>query len=329
MAIISTRLSHIIVPERWIPYVVERSTELSELWTSGIVQPVQDLNGFVSDGGNTINMPYWKDLTGESEVISATGTALSVNPITTAQDQAVVMARGKAWGVNELAAALSGSDPASVIGDLVAAWWARDMQRTVKSILTGVFASASMAGNVHDISGVANGQGITAVGYLDAIQRLGDAKDKVAAVLIHSAVENQLAKLNLIDYVTFSDSQVRVPFLMGKRVIVDDGLTVTGSGATAVYDTILFGQGAIGYADGTGTKLTQVETDRDALAGEDYLINRRHFILHPRGVRYMGAAVGGGPDNTTLATGASWERVYDNKSIRMVLFRHRLTSAAS
>lgn len=325
----STRLANIIVPERWVPYVVNRTAELSEMWTSGIVQPVGDLNGFFSDGGNTLNMPFWQDLTGQSEVLSATGAALSVNPITSAQDQCVVMARGKAWGVNELAAALSGGDPASVIGDLVAAWWARDMQRTIKAMLTGVFASASMAGNVHDISAVANGQAITAVGYLDAIQKLGDSKDKVVAVLMHSAVESQLAKLNLIDYVTFADSQVRVPFLMGKRVIVDDGVTVTGSGATAVYDTILFGPGAIGYADGNGTKLTQVETDRDSLAGEDYLINRRHFVLHPRGVRYVGAAVGGGPDNTVLADGASWSRVYENKQIRMVLYRHRLTSAAS
>ena len=199
------------------------------------------------------------------------------------------------------------------------------MQRTAKAMLTGVFASASMAGNIHDISAVAGGEGISAVAYLDAMQKLGDAKDNIAAIVMHSAVENQLAKLNLIEFVTFADSNIRVPFLMGKRVIVDDGMTVTGSGATAVYDTILFGQGAFGYAEGSG-RITPVETDRDSLAGEDYLINRRMFCLHPRGVRYIGAATGGGPDNATLATGASWSRVYDNKAIRMVLFRHRLAS---
>ena len=322
----STRLSNIIVPERWVPYVVQRTTELSLLWTSGIVQPVAELNGFVSNGGNTMNMPFWQDLAGESEVLSATGAALSVNPITSAQDQAVVMARGKAWGINELAAALSGDDPARIIGDLVAAWWARDMQRTLKAQLTGIFAAASMATNIHDVSAVAGSEGISAVNYLDAVQKLGDAKDNIAAIVMHSAVENQLAKLNLIEFVTFADSNIRVPFLMGKRVIVDDGMTVTGTGASAVYDTILFGQGAIGYADGTGTRLTEVETDRDSLAGEDYIINRRHFVLHPRGVRYIGAATGGGPDNATLATGASWERVYDPKSIRIVMFRHRLAS---
>jgi hypothetical protein len=325
----STRLSNVIVPEVWVPYVVQRTAELSNLWTSGIVQPVDGLNGFVSEGGNTINMPFWQDLSGESEVISATGAALSVNPITAAQDQAVVMARGKAWGVNELAAALTGSDPMRVIGDLVAAWWARDMQRTLKNILAGVFGSASMAGNVHDISAVANGQAITGVAFLDALQKLGDAKDNVAAIMMHSATENALAKINLIEYIRLSDAEPRVPFLMGKRVIVDDGMAVSGSGTTAVYDTVLFGQGAIGYGAGTGSRLTEVETDRDSLAGEDYLINRRMFVLHPRGVRYVGAATGGGPDNTTLATAASWDRVYPSKSIRMVLFRHSLVSAAS
>jgi hypothetical protein len=322
----STRLSNVIVPERWVPYVVQRTTELSLLWTSGIIQTVPELANFVSEGGNTLNMPFWLDLAGESEVLSATGAALSVNPITSAQDQAVVMARGKAFGVNELAAALAGDDPARIIGDLFAAWWARDFARITRSIITGVFASPSMTANIHDISAATGANGISAVGYLDAIQKLGDAKDQVAAVIMHSAVETQLAKLNLIEFVTFSDSNIRVPFLMGKRVIVDDSMTVTGSGAGAVYDTLLFGTGALGFADGTNGKLTAVETDRDSLAGEDYIIQRRLFTLHPRGVRYVGAAIGGGPTNTVLATGASWDRAYDPKQIRMVLFRHTLAN---
>lgn len=325
----STRLSNIIVPARWNEYVVNRTMEVSNLWTSGIVQNIPELEGFQGQGGNTINMPYWQDLSGESEVLSATGTALSVNPITSAQDQAVIQFRGKAWGVNELAAALAGDDVMGAIGQLVAAWWARDMQRTLKNILTGVFGAASMAGNVHDISGVANGQGITGVGMLDAFQRLGDASDSVSAIIMHSATRTQLLKDDLIEWVPQSQGQAALPTFMGKRIIIDDGMTVTGSGTTAVYDTYIFGPGAIGYATGSNGRITETETDRDSLAGEDYLINRRAFILHPRGVKFAGTATGGGPDNATLATAASWTRAWDNKQIRMVLFRHRLTSAAS
>lgn len=325
----STRLSNVIVPEIWNPYVVNRTMELSNLFQSGIVANISELNGFQGSGGNTINMPFWQDLSGESEVLSATGTALSVNPITSGQDQAVVQFRGKAWGVNEVAAALSGGDPMNAIGDLVAAWWARDMQRILKNILSGVFSAATMSANVHDISAVANGQGITGTGFLDAFQRLGDASDNVSAIIMHSATRTQLLKDNLIEFIPQSQGQAALPTFMGKRIIIDDGMTVTGSGSTAVYDTYIFGPGAIGYATGNDANVTLTETDRDSLAGEDYLINRRVFVMHPRGVKYVGAATGGGPDNTTLADGASWTRVYEAKSVRMVLFRHRLTSAAS
>lgn len=325
----STRLSNVIVPEIWNPYVVNRTMELSNLFQSGIVANIAELNGFQGSGGNTINMPFWQDLSGESEVLSATGTALSVNPITSGQDQAVVQFRGKAWGVNEVAAALSGGDPMNAIGDLVAAWWARDMQRILKNILAGVFSSSTMAANVHDISAVANGQGITGGGMLDAFQRLGDASDDVSAIIMHSATRTQLLKDELIEFIPQSQGQAALPTFMGKRILIDDGMTVTGSGATAVYDTYIFGPGAVGYATGNDANVTLTETDRDSLAGEDYLINRRVFVMHPRGVKYVGAAVGGGPDNTTLADDASWTRVWDTKQIRMVLFRHRLTSAAS
>lgn len=325
----STRLSNVIVPEIWNPYVINRTMELSNLFQSGIVANVPELNGFQGSGGNTINMPFWQDLSGESEVLSATGTALSVNPITSGQDKAVVQFRGKAWGVNEVAAALSGGDPMNAIGDLVAAWWARDMQRILKNILVGVFDSSTMASNVLDISGVANGQGITAAAYLDALQLLGDASDGVSAIIMHSATRTQLMKDDLIEFVPQSQGAEMLATFQGKRIIIDDGMTTSGSGSTKVFDTYIFGPGAIGYATGNDANVTQTETDRDSLAGEDYLINRRVFVMHPRGVKYVGAATGGGPDNATLADGDSWTKVYDAKKIRMVLLRHRLTSAAS
>lgn len=325
----STRLSNIIVPSVWNPYVVNRTMELSNLWTSGIVQNVPELNGFNNAGGNIINMPFWQDLSGESEVLSATGTALSVNPITSAQDGAVVQFRGKAWGENNVAAVLSGGDPMQAIGDLVAGWWARDLQRILMSILVGIFDSSTMASNILDISGVANGQGITGYGMLDAFQLLGDASDGVTAIMMHSATRTQLLKDNLIEFIPQSEGQAALPTFMGKRIVVDDSLTKTGSGSTTVYNTYLFGEGAIGYATGENPKIVSTEVDRDSLAGEDYLINRRHFVLHPRGVRYIGTATGGGPDNTVLSDGDSWSKVWDAKNVKIVLFKHRLTSAAS
>ena len=105
---------------------------------------------------------------------------------------------------------------------------------------------------------------------------------------------------------------------MEKRVIIDDSCPV----ASGVYTTYLFGPGAIGL--GNGAAPVPTETDRDSLAGDDILINRKHFILHPRGVKWVGTAAGASPTNTELTTGTNWSKVYEDKAIRMVKFVHKL-----
>lgn len=326
----ATRLTDVIVPDIWNPYVIQRTAELSELWQSGIVAPVEELNNFVSEGGNTVNLPFWNDLSGNSEVLSAIGGALTVNPIDSGQDKAVVCARGKAWGTNELAAQLSGDDPAGAIADLVAGFWARDFQDTLISLLSGVFGSLAdetVPVNILDISEDSGSAGIiSADALLDAQQLLGDAKGKLTAISLHSAVENYLVKQNVIDYVLPSTVGPRIPMYQDKRVVVDDSHpaeSVSGVSGT-VYDTYLFGAGAIGYAEGSG-KLTPVETDRISLQGEDILINRRQFILHARGIAWSGTEpTGGGPTNAQLETASNWNRVYESKNIRIVCLRHRI-----
>lgn len=314
----TTKIADIIVPEVFNPYVIQRTAELSALVQSGIVVPNPELDKLAKSGGKTINMPYWNDLTGDDEVLSDNG-ALTPQKITAGQDVAVLLMRGKAWSANDLAKALSGDDPMKAIGDLVAAYWARMEQKTLISILTGAMGSSGMSGNVHDISAeTGDAAKIDGSNFLDATQKLGDAKDRLVAVAMHSAVETYLAKLNLIEYVRESDANPRVPYYMNKRVIVDDGMPV----ASGVYTTYLFGEGAIGRGEGEAP--VPVETDRDSLAGDDILINRRHFILHPRGIAFTGTPTGASPSNTELATTTNWTRKYENKNIRIVQFKHKI-----
>lgn len=137
-----TKISDVIVPEVFNQYVIERTAELSALVQSGIVIPDPQLDVLAQSGGKIINMPFWQDLSGDDEVLSDT-TPLETDKITAAQDQAVLLMRGKAWKTNDLAKALSGDDPMKAIADLVAAYWARRQQVTLLSILKGVFGATS------------------------------------------------------------------------------------------------------------------------------------------------------------------------------------------
>lgn len=313
-----TRIADVVVPEVFNPYVIQRTAELSVLVQSGIVVPNAELDRLATAGGKLINMPYWNDLTGDDEVLSDSG-ALTPEKITAKQDVAALLMRGKAWSANDLAKALSGDDPMRAIGDLVAAYWARMEQKTLINTLAGAMGAANMTDNVHDISAVVGKDTINGETVLDAKQKLGDNAGKLTAMAIHSATYTSLQKQNLIVYIPDSNGVVNIPTYMGYRVIVDDGCPV----AAGVYTTYLFGQGAIGRGEGQAPVPT--ETDRDSLAGDDILINRRHFILHPRGIAFTSTSVAGAsPTNAELATAANWNRVYENKNVRIVQFKHKI-----
>ncbi|MCE9677217.1 major capsid protein [Paraclostridium bifermentans] len=315
----STKIADVIVPEVFNPYVIERTAELSALVKCGIIVKDKELDSLALAGGRLINMPYWKDLNGDDEVLDDNG-ALTPGKITAGQDVAALLMRGKAWSVNDLATALSGDDPMKAIGDLVAEYWARQRQKTLLAVLKGVFASSTMSGNVHDISSLEGDLAkINGTSFIDAKTKLGDASDKLTAVAMHSTVFAELEKQNLIQYIPNSQGVVDFPSYLGRKVIVDDGCPKDGD----VYTTYLFGQGAIG--EGNGAAPVPTETDRDSLAGEDILINRQHFLLHPRGVKFTDSSVAKkSPSNAELADQANWNRVYENKNIRIVAFKHKI-----
>ena len=315
-----TKIANVIVPEVFNPYIMKALKEQSMLIKAGIVVPDPTLDALASAGGKLINMPFWNDLDGEDEVLSDSA-ALGVAGITAGQDVAALLMRGKAWSVNDLATALSGDDPMKAIGDLVVRYWLAKEQTTLIKILTGAF-SASNATNKLDISGeTGNAALISGETFIDAKTVLGDNAKKLTAVAMHSNTFAYLEKQNLIQYIPDSNGVVDFPTYMGKKVVVDDEIPYDVS--TKVTATYLFGQGAVGRGEGQAPVPT--ETDRDSLAGDDILVNRRHFVLHPRGIKFTNASVAGvSPTNAELATAANWSQVYEKKDIRIVQFTHKI-----
>lgn len=313
----AVKISDILTPDVWSQYGANRTTELAALWQAGVVAPVPGIS--LPEGGAVINMPFFNDLTGDAENLSDS-TSLTTGAITTGQQKAVIIGRGRSWGVNDLAGVFAGADPARAIMDRIAGYWARQMQAELLSTLGGVFGAAGMSGLVSDVSGGASEalRTFNAGTFIDATQKLGDAKAGVTAVAMHSATEAYLAKQQLIAYETTANKSDRVPYYMGKRVVIDDGLPVTAG----TYTSYIFGAGVIGYAEAVVGK-NDLETDRDILAGVDVMAMRRRFILHPVGCRWVGAAAGAFPTRAELATATNWNRAFDVKAIPMVAFKHK------
>lgn len=330
-----TTLQDVIVPELFNPYVINRTMELSALVQSGIITNNSEFDALASQAAPTVNMPFFEDLTGESEQIIE-GADLEDNKITSNKDVAAIIRRAKMWSATDLSAALAGSDPMAAIGTLVAQFWSRDLQKELVALLDGIFgtipageegtppAETRLASNLLDISGKSgNAANWSGSAFIDAEQLLGDAKAQLTGICMHSATQAYLKKQNLLGTVQPSND-VAFNTYQGKRVIVDDGCPVKNG----VYTTYLFGNGAIALGNGNPVGFVPTETDRAKRKGSgvDYLINRKTMILHPRGIAWQNAVVEKteGPSRKEVADPKNWKPVYESKQIRIVAFKHKL-----
>jgi len=323
----TTLLSDVIVPEVFNNYVQETLPEVSALWQSGIIATDPELDEKLEGGGEMVKMPFWKDIDQDDQVRSS-DSELSTNNISTGKDIARLQGRANVWGAEDLTDELSGDDPLGAISERVAAYWARRYQDVLIASLEGVFAdNSSNDSGDHILDVTISGADsltedalISGQNILDAKQLLGDKKGELTAIAMRSELHTRLQKNDLIDYIPDSEQDVGFGTYMNHTVIVDDSLPRDNSSADNAeyeYTSYIFGEGAVGY--GEGTPKVPVETERNGTRGETNLIHRRNFLVHPRGVAWQESSVSGDfPTNTELENEANWDRVYEPKNVRLV-----------
>ena len=173
-----TGVADIIVPTEFERYAVERTASLSTFVQSGIIQNAPEFDALARGGGREVKMPYWKDLTATRQILSDSAT-LAVNKITSDQDIARIHNDAQVWSVNHLAEVISGDAPLGQIVDLVGGYWARTDESLVISCLKGMFAAASMSGNllaIHSGEGSDRGAGGSfLLGRLPGYTRTGNS----------------------------------------------------------------------------------------------------------------------------------------------------------
>jgi hypothetical protein len=280
-----------------------------------------------------VRLPFWNDLEGESNVGSDDpATHSTPGAINADQDIAAKHFRNKSWATMSLSGELAGDDPARVIGDSVADYWARDMQAILIASLTGVFADnaanddGDMIVNVAtDAAGaVGAAEKISAPLILQAKQTMGDAAIRLAAIAMHSMIHTELQRQNLIAYIPNNQAGIGWGTYMGYTVIVDDTCPAVAGTNRVTYTTYLLGRGAVAYGEGRPKTPTEVENIPSAGngAGQEILYSRRSFIMHPRGVKFAAASMAGvSPTNAELAQAANWNRVYPRKAVRLVAIK--------
>lgn len=234
----------------------------------------------------------------------------------------IVVGRAKAWVENDFSADVAGADFMDSVAVQVAKYWDTVDQKTLLSILKGIF---SMTGeenekfvNGHTADITADGDGkVDAATLNSAIQKAcGDGKDRFSLVFMHSAVATNLENLNLIERLKYTDENgiqrdLTLGTWCGRTVFADDSMpTSTDKSGNVSYTTYVLGDGAFDYADIGAAVPYAMDRDEAKNGGRTTLYSRQRKIFAPYGISFTKASLATlSPTDAELEKAENWELV--------------------
>lgn len=335
-----SRLANIIDVTVFQDLPPEDLPEKTALFQSGVVTRNSLLDQLANAPGKTAELPYWKDLDPTAEPnYSNDNPADTATPLQIEQDEMIARKAflNQGWTESDLAAELAmGGNAMRRIRARIDTYWMRRWQRRLVNTAVGVMLNnvASDAGDmVHDVS-IQDGNAATDANLFSraamvaAAFTMGDQFDGIGTIVVHSVIAQRMIDNDDIIFIPDSQGNLTIPTFLGKRVVIDDGAPViAGTTSGFRYVSMLFGQAAFGY--GEGTPEVPVEVDRKAEGGNgggvETLWSRKTWLIHPLGHRFTSNTVTGpaapknpagiSPTDADLRLAANWERTYNRKNI--------------
>ena len=315
----SGTLADFVLTQSFSDYADLATKQSSKLVTSGVLEMDPELQAEAGGSSNSITMRFMIDITGSSNVSDDSNTD---GPVDALKGPGLVvprLVRNKSVGYKSVVVSKSNPDPAAGVAEKMGRYWGRQLDSLSLLSCTGVFAdnAAAPSGSdthaqndlTNDIKGSSYSAGVTdfSIAALEAARaKMGDALGDLRLVLVHPVV-----------YAKMTDAMLAS--LRDRGITLDyyDQLPV----ASGVYESWLFGAGAIKYAI-VDNKEGGYEPHRKPLSGngggETIITTRRDMFISPPGVSFIGATTTGLPSDATLAAAASWSRLYpERKQVAM------------
>ncbi len=319
-------------------YMTEEPVEKTAFFQSGILAPTPYATQIANGPSNIANIPVWKSIDASIEpnysndVYEDIATPRAIN---TTDMMARVAYLNEGFGQADLTVELTSQNPLQPVANRLDNFWQRQAQRRLLATALGLYNDNAAATDAYHtqndmIIDVSATSGFDTGAFIDATQTMGDALmgnggQVLGVIAMHSFVYGQARKQQLIDFVRDADNNTMFATFQGYRVVVDDQMTVVGTGAERKFISVIFGQGAIGYGEGTPTTPLAYERDeaRGNGGGVEVLWTRKTWLLHPFGYSFTSAVITGNGTETVarsaswqdLANATNWNRVFERKHI--------------
>ncbi|EMB9411598.1 hypothetical protein U9V99_004277 [Salmonella enterica subsp. enterica serovar Montevideo] len=321
-----------------LSYMTQDPVEKTAFFESGILTPTPYAAEIARGSSNLANIPFWKAIDTSIEPNYSNDVYQDIATPRNAQT-GEMMARvaylNEGFGQADLTVELTSQNPLQSVANRLDNFWQRQAQRRLIATALGLYNDNVAATDEYHtqndmVVDVSATLGFDAGAFIDATQTMGDALmgstgEVLGAIAMHSFVYGQARKANLIDFIRDADNNTMFATYQGYRVVVDDSMTVVGTGTDRKFISIIFGNGAIGYGEGTPTNPLEYEREasRGNGGGVETLWTRKTWLLHPLGYSFTSAVITGNGSETIarsaswqdLANATNWNRVVERKHV--------------
>lgn len=332
------QISDLWTPDIWIPGVREKMATFPSLLNSGIVAKASEAQKIATEGGVTANLPFFKDITDQADVIQVENTAATVLGITSGKQIVPILNRETPNSYTALSAQVSGSDPAGELMAQIAERKLKQRNATLFNLLRGAFRSAGAADASAPLSSVRldsfDESGLDATSnqtfspdlFIQACALMGELSDGLenGGLAVHPAV---YASLQIADKESFkSGVESGLPFKIttyrGIPIFKSSLLYRAGTTDGYVYDSYIFAPGVVAWGEKpqVGGAINDPVLDVASLnivvdAGKNnYTIyDRTRSVLHLNGMKWTGTPAGQSATNAELATYSNWDFVLSSQ----------------
>lgn len=341
-----TRISDLWTPDIWIRGINEKINTFPSLISSPIVRRTPEFDALAAGGGITVNVPYFRDITGQVDAPQVEATQPTRQIIGSGKQIAPILNRETANSVTALAAAVSGAEPVEEITGQLATRRQKQRQTTMINILRGIFGFSNAPGGAGSLQAARNdifsetganpaaNNVISAFPVIDALGLLGELADTTlgGGILMHPIVRAALIKQDQISFQHYSlqsgavlaqgaapSTSGFVETYKGYRVFVSNQLVRAGNVSGFVFDTYIFAPGVFAWGEKpqVGGMAFQPVIDVASLnywaaaqTNVEEIYDRTRFLLHPNGLKWGGTPGGQSASNAELATATNWTLDY-------------------
>jgi len=307
----------------WNPQVFGRymetvpRTKLNELLRSGALRPRPEYAAMFPEqsGGNYAVLPITGRIGGDPAKYDGVED-MPVSGLDTYMQGMIVAGFMKGWEEKDFTQSITGNDFMRDIASQVNDYWDDFDQKTIISMLTGVFNMSNSISQPFIDTHVTSHEGHFDETTLNtaAQKASGDNKNIFTLIIMHSYVATNLENGNLMERLKYTDANgiqrdLNLGTLNGRTVLIDDSVPASGGN----YTSYLLGNGAINYAD-AGVKVSnEVWRDPKEKGGLDQLLTRQRKLFSPFGISFtMAAMASKSPALSELEMGINWEVVQNS-----------------